>query len=67
MTRPKPKFSYGQQIFHRALEESKPGIVTGVVDRGSVFTYEIDWGPDSGSGEHHEVTLTDTFTQKFGG
>lgn len=57
---PKPKIEVGDVVYHKNHEDKQAGIVT------AVRLVEVDWGPEIGSLIHHEDTLTDKFTPKFG-
>lgn len=50
----------GDVVYHRSPEEKIQGIVT------AVRLVEVDWGPENMTSVHHENTLTDKFTVKFG-
>ncbi len=50
----------GDVVYHKTAEERVEGIVT------AVRLVEVDWGPDRVTSVHHESTLTDKFTPKFG-
>jgi hypothetical protein len=50
----------GDVVYHKTAEEKIEGIVT------AVRLVEVDWGPDRVTSVHHENTLTDKFTPKFG-
>ena len=60
MAKDKPKLEVGDVVYHKNSEDKLSGTVVGVK------LVEVDWGPETGSLVHHEDTLTDKFTPKFG-
>lgn len=60
MAKEKPRLEVGDVVYHKNSEEKQAGIVT------AVRLVEVDWSPEIGAIVHHEDTLTDKFTPKFG-
>jgi hypothetical protein len=52
----KPAFSLGQIVYHRCAPE-EPGVVTGILQRPTGYSYYVTWG-DRTEAAHYDIELT---------